>query len=1857
MWVTITGLPSRVLAVFDGGAEIALMSSKLYASLEPRPELRKSSERIRGLYGPDHSPKGECTIQIQLTDLGVVMEYDVIVDEMDEDLIVDAAMMQHAGIQLKYETKELTRKDRTVKAVTRVSRRENKARRVVLQKDWVLQPNSRQIVAGQVQKVGEQSSQIWIVEPAKLLSQKHSVLVAKSLCQHGQVLKTVPVEIYNPTDEAVQLFKNTTLGVMSPLDEILEVQIGTSQETSRTIGQVKKQQTVESRFPDDLEKMIQDSSQVLNVQQMREYRQLVTEYRDVFSTKNEPLGRTEVVQHEIKTTASPIKQPYRRIPVGLRQEAIDEEERMKDLGVIEPSESPWAAPVVLVRKKDGTLRYCIDYRKLNEITQKDSYPLPNMQDCLDSLDGAQFFSSMDLSSGYWQVQLTEDAKDKTSFYGAGGGLWRFKVMPFGLCNAPATFERLMEKVLGQLQWQILLCYLDDILIFSKSVEQHFEHLKTVFERLRTAKLKLKPKKCHFFCQQVTFLGHVVSRDGVSTDPDKIQKVRDCPSPTDLHEVRSVVGLMSYYRRFMPHFSEVAKPLIKLTEKDQDFRWQDEQERAFQQMKELLITAPVLAHPRTEGLFVLDTDASNEGIGAVLSQIQDDQEKVIAYASKTLSKTEKNYCITRRELLAVVTFVTQYKHFLLGRKFLVRTDNAAVRYWMKIHSDTYDPQGQTARWMVKLSAYDFEIKHRPGKQHSNADGLSRAPFIRCAQCELRHEDAYRTKRTRTLTVVSQRDASTQTVGRKRGANEGIKCDRLQKRKREDEEASRPSSSKKGEKVEKEKQTVDGDRAGSGSGSTDSKWNAGSLASKARVMTRGQRQMPIGPKSQGTTPSWMEGGVCLDETTFKDEQFKDPASVDALCWLRQGKRPDREGILSAGLDQKFLWGNFDTLIVLDGLLCKRIGPLVDGTVKTTVYVPPSLRKEMIKQCHDTKTSGHFYYWKTLGKVKKYFTWGGINRDVQIYCKACEVCATRKTAGRHQKAEMKRYDVGLPMEEVAIDLKGPYPESEGGNKYVLVIVDSFSKWMEAYPLPNIEAKTVADKLVMEFISRFGVPIQIKTDRGRQFECALFKEMCDLLDVEHKMSTPFHPQGNSRVERMVKVVGNLIALFCQSYKEWDKNLPLLTLAYRSTVHEVTGFTPNYIMTGREVSLPLDVMLGSIRDRDDMTVPSYVERLKHRLQGCFEQVRQHLKQFGERQKRYYNLSRHGDQYQPGDLVYLREKTRKKQVSPKLMPRWKGPYVVVKRFGTVYEVMMNLKGSKLYHFDLLKPCHSQDIPAWIRKARKKIAAGQETVTELSGTTKSSGRPDQVNVRRLKVSNNVADQSGTRIVRKQPIDVERATRAHYIRGVATVTRPDQLAPELVQATQCAETVSQYFKVQDDIQGTSQDEKHSFTELSSQADDMALRGTEGRLYKWCVICRDEVPARHKTLRIHLNQAHEMELLSGCPRCNHYRSRWSDVKKHCKTHEVNLDDPNPGDECTWGLTKQDFSSAKPTYSLTTEICPYPLRGQRLTAEQIQIIAQAKILEPTSSEPAGQPGPSKVPLGGGKSHSTESRSFKLQTSKSQPSKSQSSRSQSSSRQSSKSQSHSREREQNREQIQSKEKKTKEVKRPRTRGPDKPAATSQPIVVDSDSRETVVRQPSLVTSITIGETGESSVERQALRLPTTVRFSPDTRKLWRELELSRTGGESPDPSLLSSIPSTPCSSTASSKISSRVRRIRATDSSSEEDETMLTVSSLERSGDTLDIPILNDPDPERSFSTPRRSRRIASASSSTPVARPLATAAGRDQTEEPVVASTEGAVFIDPGRWSPSTVVVPVFKDAAVQTDFHVEETDVLLAFKGRVG
>ena len=451
---------------------------------------------------------------------------------------------------------------------------------------------------------------------------------------------------------------------------------------------------------------------------------LIRTYADVFALDPGELGTTDVVKHTINTgDHPPIKQPLRRTPFALRSKVDKLVQEMLSQGVIEQSRSPWASPVVLVSKKDGGLRFCIDYRQLNRITKLDEFPLPRIDDTLDLLAGCKFFTTLDLAAGYWQVAMNPSDQEKTAFT-TYSGLYEFKKMPFGLVNAPATFQRLMEVVLSGLAREGCLVYLDDVLVMGKTMKEHNENLQKVFNRLRAAGLRLKPKKCCFAQLEVDYLGHVVSSDGIRTDPKKTRAVSEFPVPTNVREVRSFVGLASYYRKFIPNFSKVAGPLHALTRKDVAFLWTAECQLAFDNLKRLLTTTPLLVYPKFDRPFMVETDASGNGLGAVLAQRQDDcSVKPVAYASRSLQQHEQNYGITELEGLAVVWAVKHFRHYLYGHTCEVYTDHEALKALL----NTPRPSGKLARWGMALQELDLKIFYRPGKGNSNADALSRSPL--------------------------------------------------------------------------------------------------------------------------------------------------------------------------------------------------------------------------------------------------------------------------------------------------------------------------------------------------------------------------------------------------------------------------------------------------------------------------------------------------------------------------------------------------------------------------------------------------------------------------------------------------------------------------------------------------------------------------------------------------------------------------------------------------------------------------------------------------------------------------------------------------------------------------------------------------------------------------------------------------------------------------------------------------------------------------------------------------------------------------------------------------------------------------
>ena len=464
-------------------------------------------------------------------------------------------------------------------------------------------------------------------------------------------------------------------------------------------------------------------------------KELIQKYNIAFALHDLDLGRTAKTKHRIPMfDEGTFKLPYHRIPPAMYEEVRKHLQEMLALDAIRVSQSPYASPVVLIRKPNGQIRFCIDFRKLNSKTKRDAYALPRINEMFDSLYGARWFSSLDIKSAYWQVEVEEADKEKTAFTVGPLGFYECNRMPFGLSNAPATFQRLMENCLGDMNMHSCLIYLDDIVVFSRTFEEHIERLEKVFERLVEAGLKLSPAKCNLFQKELKYLGHIVSPEGIATDPKKVECVREWPVPQNLKQLQSFLGFVGYYRRFIKDFSKISRPLYdlfkgsgggkkkgKIKQQLIPFHWSEVHQGAFDKLVSMCCEAPVLAYADYSKPFLVHTDASLDGLGAVLYQEQEGKERVIAYASRGLTPSERNYPVHKLEFLALKWAVTDKFHdYLYGNRFTVRTDNNPLTYVLT--TAKLDAMGH--RWVAALSCYNFDIVYRSGANNADADALSR-----------------------------------------------------------------------------------------------------------------------------------------------------------------------------------------------------------------------------------------------------------------------------------------------------------------------------------------------------------------------------------------------------------------------------------------------------------------------------------------------------------------------------------------------------------------------------------------------------------------------------------------------------------------------------------------------------------------------------------------------------------------------------------------------------------------------------------------------------------------------------------------------------------------------------------------------------------------------------------------------------------------------------------------------------------------------------------------------------------------------------------------------------------------------------
>ena len=989
----------------------------------------------------------------------------------------------------------------------------------------------------------------------------HPVLSALVVVDsHGETHTSV----MNSLDRPIKITRGQRFGVFYRNDPPSVCSLGANTATKQssgldTKGKVKKRassvspgSTSPSLSRSELRKRFNiDSSPALETSAQRERAlDLLEEFSDLFSTGDQ-YGKTTLVEHEINTRdAAPVRCKNRPLNPALESKLREQLDHWLAQDVIESSTSPWSFALLAVPKKNGKIRWCVDYRRLNDVTVKDSFPLPNIEANLSRLSKSKIFSGIDGTGAYHVVSIKESDRPKTAF-ATPWGLYQFKQMSFGLCNAPATYSRLVQKVLDGIPPEVALPYLDDTCIHSPTFEHHIEGLRRVFAAHRKAGLMLQPEKCQLFQKQIEYLGHLISEEGTSIPPKYTEIVRGWPYPTTLTELRAFLGKVQYYRKFILGFSKIALPLSELVKQDakEPIPKTPETLHAFNTLKDCLSSAPILAYPdfASEHPFIVDTDWSKDAIGAVLSQVQDRQERVIAYGARKLNSAERNYSSNKGEMLAVIHFLKQWRYYLLHRPFVLRTDHQALR-WLKTMQE---PKGMMIRWLDLLANYQFEIQFRPGKKHGNADALSRAPH-----------------------------AASEAI-------EGTDEDEMEQ----------------------------------------------SLLCPLRSL-----------------PSLRAGIARL-----RDEQKKDETLRKVRTFISTNEWPN--GLELRALDPALrLYVSLKPqLEINDDLVVRKVRRANQAETKL-LCVPDSLQAAIVRQCHED--SGHRGINNTYEQTVQRFFFPSMSVQAKMTVAECTRCQKNKGAPQPQRHTLVSHQDSHPFSRLSIDFVGPMPASAQGNRYILTVRDCFTRWIEGFPTMDMTAATVASLLEKEIFTRYGLPEVIHSDQGTNFTSSLLQEVYKELNIQSTTTPAYNPKSNP-VERTHRDLKSLLAACVDTHaQEWEDYLPLCLWAIRVTKNRSTGFSPFFLLYGRDPALEVDLLYGT-PPREKYGPIEYANLLRKRLNVTFSVARENMKTSIARARRQYRGKLAGQPLKADDLVWLFTPSLAQKTGRKLATLWTGPYRVL----------------------------------------------------------------------------------------------------------------------------------------------------------------------------------------------------------------------------------------------------------------------------------------------------------------------------------------------------------------------------------------------------------------------------------------------------------------------------------------------------------------------------------------------------------------------------------------------------------------------
>ena len=1049
------------------------------------------------------------------------------------------------------------------------------------------------------------------------------------------------------------------------------------------------------------------------------------EYEFVFALENEPLSIMHDYLHQIDIgDTKPISQRPRHLTEKKQQELNKLIDDLIARGLIRPSRSPWSSPVVLVKKSSNpnssdssssstnSWRLCIDYRRLNDCIVKDSFPLPNINHVLGTMKHSNYFTTVDLHSGFHQLKIRESDIPITAFC-TPDGLYEWLVTPMGLTNSPPSFVRALTKAMTISKKRACL-YFDDILIFGITFSSHLENLIEVLKILMSSGLKLKASKCTCFARKIQFLGHLITQDGISCSPNKIECIKNIPIPKDPKSLRSYLGMFSYYRKFVKDYSKIASKLFKLAVCDKkDFVWDGEAEKSFLELKNRLISSPILTLPRESDSYILTTDASGTAIGSVLTVDRPEGRKVIAYASHVLEKSRQSYGATKKEFYAIVFYVQYFRRYLKIGPFTIETDHKCLKFI----STFKDPPALIARWIAILAEYHYTLVHKPGTNGiiKVADALSRPAEINDEMPIASFPD------DNSLTpqdYIAQENNQPEPkfdleVDESRKNVESINTitfDTEHQQKftplRTQIDTSRLTTSPvvvdNTYTIHKQFVPISDNTVKNSAESENSATNqilprtsnndyfgSSNIVHAQNIEGDGENTQIEDENGEKFDDFLPEIDKSRQEEVLKryiheisSAQTKD--SDIKILKLRFLQNPSHtvHQISSDPPLVKFYWSHKNRLKMENDILY-----YIDTKNVARIIVPRHKIPDLLQLVHDDKMSGHRSSCKMLPILKSKYHWFKMKDDVNLYCKRCVSCgAHKKPRANRPRAPLFMTRVSSKFERLSVDFAGPFEKTKRGNKFIFLGVCCFTKFGFCFPLPSTESLCVARVLIERWIIYFGCPLEIHSDRGSNLISELIKQLYKLLNIKHSCSLSYVPQQNGAAEKFVSTMKNMMCHFAVSKpREWDDLCPLVVLAYNNQISAATKCTPQQMAMGESARVSLDLAWGAPPIVEDLEEQEYVAWLRETMHEIHDYALKTMAHTIQTTKDRFDKGQFGKPYQKDDLVW-KLKGKFESGSRKFQRRYEGIYIVLeKKSNTSYHIKhLKTHVEEIVHFNRLK---------------------------------------------------------------------------------------------------------------------------------------------------------------------------------------------------------------------------------------------------------------------------------------------------------------------------------------------------------------------------------------------------------------------------------------------------------------------------------------------------------------------------------------------------------------------------------------------